>query len=174
MARTRLATDVGLKAESRRFKGLFHCLISIYKENGAKGLYTGMGVSISGVILFRALFMGGYDTVKHLLGITPHQTPIWKKFLAAQGVTVTAGTLCYPLDTVRRRMMMQAKEASKSGVESVLVYRSALHAFRRILKEEGLRGVYSGLSANLIRGVSGAVLLVGYDEVKTLINRALN
>lgn len=174
MARTRLAADVGLNAESRRFKGMFHCLGSIYKENGVKGLYAGMGVSITGVILFRALFMGGYDVVKHFLGIAPDKTPFWKKFLAAQGVTLTAGTLCYPLDTVRRRMMMQAKEASKPGAEAVLVYRSAPHAFGRILREEGVRGIYSGLSANLIRGVSGAVLLVGYDEVKTLIKRVLD
>ena len=67
--------------------------------------------------------------------------------------------------------MMQSKEASKlgEGAETVLVYRNTWHAFGRILREEGIRGVYSGLSANLIRGVSGAVLLVGYDEVKRIL-----
>ena len=171
MARTRLAADVGLNLESRRFKGTFHCLSSIYTENGVRGLYAGIGVSMIGVILFRSLFMGGYDVVKQFSGITPEHTPFWKKFLAAQGVTLTAGTLCYPLDTVRRRMMMQSKEASKlgEGAETVLVYRNTWHAFGRILREEGIRGVYSGLSANLIRGVSGAVLLVGYDEVKRIL-----
>ena len=42
------------------------------------------------------------------------------------------------------------------------------------VREEGLRGLYSGLSANLIRGISGAVLLVGYDETKAIIAKVLD
>jgi solute carrier family 25 (adenine nucleotide translocator) protein 4/5/6/31 len=60
MARTRLATDVGSSLPARRYNGTLHCLQSIYRENGIRGLYTGMSVSITGVIIFRALFMGGY------------------------------------------------------------------------------------------------------------------
>ena len=173
MARTRLAADVGSSLPERRYSGTVHCLRSIYAENGVRGLYTGMSVSITGVVIFRALFMGGYDVAKQFAEFDRLETPVWKKLAIAQMVTLTAGTLCYPIDTVRRRVMMQAKEEARnmsgalSGVaESTPVYRNGFHAFARIMKEEGIRGLYSGLSANLIRGVSGSVLLVGYDELK--------
>lgn len=42
---------------------------------------------------------------------------------------------------------------------------------RAIFKLEGVKGFYSGLSVNLVRGVGGALLLVGYDEVKLILER---
>jgi len=189
MARTRLAADVG-SSGSRRFTGTADCLKKIYTENGFRGIYTGISVSITGVVVFRGLFMGGYDTVKHVLDLdmtiedangngnrSLHWGNVAKRLLAAQIVTVSAGTLCYPIDTVRRRVMMQSKAVTKAVESSVagaaqaatshLRYKGAVHAFLTILREEGLRGLYSGLSANLIRGFAGPVLLVSYDLFKS-------
>ena len=51
-------------------------------------------------------------------------------------------------------------------------FRSGTHCFFSIIKEEGIRGLYHGLSVNLVRGVGGAILLVGYDEAKTYLNES--
>lgn len=40
---------------------------------------------------------------------------------------------------------------------------------KHILKTEGWKGLFSGLSVNLVRGISGALLLVFYDDVKKLL-----
>jgi hypothetical protein len=48
-------------------------------------------------------------------------------------------------------------------------YKNAFDCFAKILKEEGPRGFYSGLSVNIVRGVSGALLLVGYDEMQKIM-----
>jgi len=42
-----------------------------------------------------------------------------------------AATLCYPLDTIRRRMQMKGH-----------VYNNQLHAFQSIWQHEGMRGFY--------------------------------
>ena len=78
-----------------------------------------------------------------------------------QGVTTVVGIFCYPLDTVRRRVMMQAQSSNGE-----FIYRSGYDCMKVILKDEGIRGFYVGYSANFIRGIGGALLLVGYDEVK--------
>lgn len=67
VARTRLATDVSQKGGARRFGGTADCLRRIYAENGVQGLYAGYAVSLSGVVVFKALFLGGYDIAKSVL-----------------------------------------------------------------------------------------------------------
>ena len=37
------------------------------------------------------------------------------------------------------------------------------------MREEGVRGLFHGLTANLLRGMGGALLLVGYDEAKKFL-----
>ncbi len=77
-------------------------------------------------------------------------------------MTTLTGTLCYPIDTVKRRMMVQ--KVQLDGGEAL--YSSSLDCLRKILRAEGYRGLFHGLSVNLVRGMSGAFLLVGYDEIK--------
>jgi len=63
-ARTRLAADVGKPGAGREFKGLADCLKKISKSDGVRGLYQGFGVSVQGIIIYRAAYFGMYDTAK--------------------------------------------------------------------------------------------------------------
>ena len=189
LARTRVATDVSRRGELRKFSGALHCLHQVYTENGVRGLYAGLPVSLFGVVVFRGLYMGGYDIAKTVMGIDNRITQSTEKqnsefpmtaFLsrlgAAQIVTTLAGTMCYPIDTVRRRIMMQAKEVASScngGLSKPVrmpYYRNTWHCFVRIIREEGPKGLFQGLGANLVRGMSGSLLLVGYDELRCYLD----
>ena len=48
----------------RRYAGTVDCFSKIIKEGGFQALYRGFPTALAGVILFKALFMGGYDTSK--------------------------------------------------------------------------------------------------------------
>lgn len=45
-------------------------------------------------------------------------------------------------------------------------YKNGLDCATRIIREEGVKGLFAGLSVNLVRGFTGAVLLVAYDDLK--------
>jgi len=65
--------------------------------------------------------------------------------------------------------MIQTAGSQVQGT-TMLLYRSGWDCFSRIVREEGVvRGLFAGLSVNLVRGLSGPVLLVGYDELKRFI-----
>lgn len=160
-ARTRLAADVG-KGDTRQFTGLGDCIKKIFQRDGFKGLYQGFGVSVGGIIVYRAAFFGGFDTAKSVLLADPKNAPVWQSWLIAQLVTTISGIVSYPFDTVRRRMMMQA------GREDIL-YRSTLHCWGKILKDEGASAFFKGAASNVIRGTGGAIVLVLYDEMKKYI-----
>jgi solute carrier family 25 (adenine nucleotide translocator) protein 4/5/6/31 len=157
-ARTRLAADVG-KGANREFNGLGHCISTIYKRDGFKGLYQGFLVSVGGIIVYRAAFFGVYDTAKAVLLKDPKNAPFWHNWMIAQVVTTIAGIVSYPFDTVRRRMMMQAGRSD-------ILYTSTLDCWAKIAKNEGPRAFFKGALSNAIRGSGGALVLVIYDEIQ--------
>lgn len=159
---TRLAADIG-RAEVRQFKGLLHFISTVYCKDGIRGLYRGLPASIHGMVVHRSVYFGGFDTAKDVMLKESNNIPFWKRWLTAQAVTTTAGLISYPLDTVRRRMMMQA--GMQAGLEQQ-VYASTLDCWRKIYQTEGVRSFYRGAVSNMLRGTGAALILVLYDEIK--------
>merc|ERR1711918_309682 len=115
-ARTRLASDVG--AGKRDFSGLGDCLMKTASgPKGVLGLYNGFGVSVAGIIPYRGVYFGLFDS---LMGLNPYRKQsdligIASKFAIAQVTAISAGYASYPFDTVRRRLQMQQRSLLKSG-----------------------------------------------------------
>jgi len=160
-ARTRLAADVGKAGATREFSGLGNCLSSIYKSDGLVGLYRGFGVSVQGIIIYRAAYFGFFDTAKGMLP-DPKNTPFLISWAIAQTVTTVAGIISYPFDTVRRRMMMQSGRADK-------MYKNTIDCWGKIYKSEGGNAFFKGAFSNVLRGTGGALVLVLYDEIKDFL-----
>jgi solute carrier family 25 (adenine nucleotide translocator) protein 4/5/6/31 len=168
-ARTRLAADVGKDVKSRQFRGLGHCIVSIFKSDGVIGLYRGFIVSIYGIIVYRGAFFGIFDTAKTYV---PKDLAGWQRVLAnwvvAQSVTAVSGIISYPFDTVRRRMMMQSGRVDKEG-KAVKEYKNTLDCWIKIAKNEGFNAFFRGALSNVLRGTGGAIVLVLYEEIQNLI-----
>ncbi|OVA08167.1 Mitochondrial carrier protein [Macleaya cordata] len=163
IAHTRLAADIG-KTDARQFRGICHFLTSIRKKDGIKGIYRGLPASLHGMIVHRGLYFGGFDTVKEMMSEeSKPELKLWKRWVVAQAVTTSAGLLSYPLDTVRRRMMMQ------SGLDQPM-YHSTLDCWRKIYRTEGMGSFYRGAVSNMFRSTGAAAILVLYDEVKKFMN----
>merc|ERR1711887_378873 len=158
-ARIRLAADVG-KASAREFTGLGDCLTKIFKADGLTGLYRGFGVSVQGIIIYRAAFFGLYDTAKGTTG----KTNILISWMIAQCVTAASGIISYPFDTVRRRLMMQS---GRKGGD--VMYKGTLDCWAKIAKNEGAGAFFKGAFSNVLRGGAIVLVLVMYDELKALM-----
>jgi solute carrier family 25 (adenine nucleotide translocator) protein 4/5/6/31 len=163
-ARTRLGTDIGKDAASREFKGLTDCIVKIAKHDGIVGLYRGFVVSVQGIIVYRAAYFGLFDTTKAMVSSDPKQLNFFVAWAIAQIVTGTSGTLSYPWDTVRRRMMMQ------SGRKDVL-YKNTLDCFLKILRQEGPKAFFKGALSNFLRGTGSALVLAIYDEIHKYLDK---
>lgn len=163
IAHTRLAADIG-RREVRQFRGIYHFLATIFHKDGIWGIYRGLPASLHGMVVHRGLYFGGFDTMKEIMSEeSKPELALWKRWVVAQAVTTSAGLISYPLDTVRRRMMMQ------SGIEQP-VYNSTLDCWRKIYRTEGLASFYRGAVSNVFRSTGAAAILVLYDEVKKFMN----
>jgi solute carrier family 25 (adenine nucleotide translocator) protein 4/5/6/31 len=124
--RTRLAADVG-SGKAREFNGLVDCLAKVAKSDGVSGLYRGFGISVVGIIAYRAAYFGMFDSGKALLFADSKKANFFAMWGFAQFVTVSAGIVSYPLDTVRRRLMMQS---GKKGAD--IQYTGTMDCFVKI------------------------------------------
>jgi len=158
-ARTRLAVDVGKTGADRQFNGLVDCLAKVGKSDGPAGLYRGFGISVLGIIFYRGAYFGLFDTGNAFLfgdGKTENFFLMWA---FAQTTTTMAGIFSYPLDTVRRRLMMQSGRAD-------IQYTGTIHCFKKILENEGPKAFFKGAASNVIRGTGGALVLVLYAKIQ--------
>ena len=103
-----MAADIGTEA-NREFKGLRDCLWTIWQKDGRRGLMRGF--NFQGVFLYRSCYFGLYDTGRPILFPDLETTNLFHLWGFAHVVSITAGQIAYPYDTVRRRMMMQSGRA---------------------------------------------------------------
>jgi len=164
-ARTRLASDVG--TGKRDFKGLGDCLVKTAKgEQGIMGLYNGFGVSVLGIIPYRGVYFGLYDSLREKNPYKADKGVVGfaSKFVVAQFTAIMAGYASYPFDTVRRRLQMQSEKPREQWV-----YKGTLDCLGQILRGEGVTALFKGAGANALRTVGSALVLVLYDQFKQML-----
>lgn len=159
-ARTRLANDTKMVGKdgiaTRQYNGLADVYKQTLKSDGVGGLYRGFVISCVGIVVYRGCYFGFYDSLKPIfLG---DDAGLLASFALGYGVTITAGLISYPIDTIRRRMMMTSGQAVK--------YDGSIDCFKKVLAKEGAGSLMKGAGANVLRGVAGAGVLAGFDKFK--------
>jgi len=160
-ARTRLANDAKSTAKGgaeRQFNGLVDVYRKTLKTDGIAGLYRGFVISCVGIVVYRGFYFGLYDTLKPIL--LKEDAGLLISFALGWVVTVSSGLLSYPIDTIRRRMMMTSGQAVK--------YNGSIDCGVKIVKSEGFMSLMKGAGANILRGVAGAGVLAGFDSFQAL------
>ncbi|GIL50113.1 hypothetical protein Vafri_6426 [Volvox africanus] len=163
-ARTRLANDAKSAKKGggdRQFNGLLDVYRKTIASDGVAGLYRGFNISCVGIVVYRGLYFGMYDSLKPVVLVGPLANNFLASFLLGWGITIGAGLASYPIDTIRRRMMMTSGAAVK--------YKSSFHCFQEIVKNEGTKSLFKGAGANILRAVAGAGVLAGYDQLQVLL-----
>jgi len=155
-ARTKLANDAKGKGGERQYNGLIDVYRKTLATDGIQGLYRGFVISAVGIFIYRGFYFGLYDSLKPIL--LPADAGFLASFTLGYTVTVAASSASYPIDTIRRRMMM----TSGTGVH----YKNWVDCGAQILKNEGVTSFFKGNGANILRGIAGAGVLSGFDLVK--------
>ncbi|KAL5550922.1 hypothetical protein UlMin_001098 [Ulmus minor] len=124
--------------------------------------HTRLAADIGKTEVCQGIYFGAFDTMKERMFNGP-EVPLWKCYAGAHAVSTSSGLILYPLDTVKRRMMMQ------SGLEKPM-YNSTFDCWRKIYKTEGVASFYRGAGSSVFRSTGNAAILVFYNEVKRFIN----
>lgn len=139
--------------------GMRAATAKILAESGSRGLWQGLGATMWSLTPFIAINFAAFDGLKSALaGPEPHRALTTLSLGAASGLL--AQTICYPLDTARRRMQLPRQP-----------YTSMSNAISRILREEGLRAMYAGMGANATKVIPlAAIRFLAYEQIKQILS----
>ncbi len=140
----------------RQFSGMADVYLKTVRADGVRGLYRGFVISCATIFVYRGLYFGLYDSLKPM--VLSEQAGMGATFLLGWGVTIFSGLAAYPLDSVKRRMMMTSGEKVK--------YAGSLDCARQVVAREGAGALYRGAGVNVVRGVAGAGVLAGFEKLK--------
>jgi solute carrier family 25 protein 42 len=146
--RARLAVDM----DGTRYPGGYmQAVRSIIRSDGYASLYSGLRPTLAGIVPYAGTSFAVYESLK-----TDHMS-FKSRFAVGALAGILAQAITYPLDVVRRRMQVRPKE-----------YTGMWMSVCRVATEEGLvRGLYKGLSMNLIKGpLAVAISLNANDHLK--------
>lgn len=160
-ARTRLTNDnkSAKLGGNKQYSGLIDVYRQTLRTDGIIGLYRGFVISCIGIVIYRGLYFGMFDTITPLLPASMRDQ-FFVNFAVGWIVTVGAGVASYPVDTIRRRMMMTSGEAVK--------YNGSIDCGMKIMKNEGFASLFKGAGANILRGIAGAGALAGYKKFQQM------
>lgn len=163
--KVRLQTMPRVKpGETPLYRGTYDCAKQTFLKEGFRGFYKGMAAPLAGVTPMFAVCFYGFNLGK---GIFAHDINHIKKselFAAGlmSGVFTTA--IMVPGERVKCLLQIQAHSANPNQ------YKGPVDVFRKLYRQGGIRSIYKGTAATLLRDVpaSGCYFL-SYEWIKELL-----
>jgi len=138
-------------------------------EEGPQSLWKGIFAGLQRQIIFAGLRIGLYPTVRDFIqgqeAAKQGKLPTLPQRILAGLITGAFGiTVACPTDVVKIRLQAEGKKAP--GVPRR--YNGSLDAYKKIVAEEGFKGLYTGLVPNIMRNsIMNAAELASYDQIKS-------
>ncbi|KAJ5591821.1 Mitochondrial carrier protein RIM2 [Penicillium hispanicum] len=144
---------------------------NIYKAEGWRAFFRGLGPSLAGVVPATAIKFYVYGNCKrigaHMLGYGEDSTLIHAQAAISAGIATATAT--NPIWLVKTRLQLDRAQTT-TGTRR---YRNSADCVRQVLRQEGIRGLYKGLSASYLGSVETALHLVLYERLKTILHKSL-
>ncbi|PGH22930.1 hypothetical protein AJ80_02979 [Polytolypa hystricis UAMH7299] len=147
------------------YRGMIGTGSMIWRDEGVRGLYRGLGPMLLGYLPTWAVYMTVYDRSR---GWFLESTDNW--WLARLYASLTAGACSTiatnPIWVIKTRLMSQSVRASSNGFRAPWYYKNTLDAARKMYASEGIRAFYSGLTPALLGLAHVAIQFPLYEYFK--------
>ncbi|XP_054618697.1 solute carrier family 25 member 47-A isoform X2 [Dunckerocampus dactyliophorus] len=147
-----------------KYRGPIHCLLSIVREEGVRGLYRGAAALMLRDGPSFATYFLTYSSVCDWLTKSGNEKPAWSVVMLAGGVAGMAGwTVGTPMDVIKARLQMDGARERKR-------YRGFFHCITETARTEGPAVFFRSLGINCLRAFPvNMVVFVMYELLTGLL-----
>jgi len=153
----------------------FEILFAVPRVEGWRALFKGLGPNLIGVVPARAINFFAYGNGKRIIAnnLNDGKEAAWVHLLAAAQAGIITGTATNPIWLVKTRLQLDKSSAEKAGVgQTGRKYKNALDCTMQTIRQEGIRGLYRGLTASYLGVTESTLQWVLYEQMKKyLANR---
>lgn len=144
-----------------KYKGPIDCVKVTVRDHGITGLYRGLSSLLVGSIPKAGVRFLAFEEFKKLIMDSNGKMTPAKNFLAGLGAGVTEAILVVcPMETIKVKLIHDQMQPNPK-------YRGLVDGVSKIVKTEGISGIYKGLTATILKqGSNQAIRFLVYNEVK--------
>eukprot|EP01116_Phalansterium_solitarium_P001982 TRINITY_DN11841_c0_g1_i1.p1 TRINITY_DN11841_c0_g1~~TRINITY_DN11841_c0_g1_i1.p1 ORF type:complete len:338 (+),score=36.41 TRINITY_DN11841_c0_g1_i1:117-1130(+) len=179
-------SKVGLPADGHLpYRNSLDCVVRVFREEGVRGFYKGLVASYIGVSetaiqfwlyeRFKAFWQDmRFSEANPGLSLDRDKASQitlkpWEYLTVASVAKLIASAATYPHEVIRTRIREQ--RASEPGKPHK--YTGFFQALRVIAREEGVRGLYGGMGAHLLRVVpNAAIMFLTFETVARFLSNS--
>ena len=157
--RTRLSLSSSMLTGGA-YKGMWDCARRTVASEGWKALYNGYPVSLIFGTPYVGIQMTAFALLKRAMPVDPvtGKMDIIYKLLSGSLAGLTAQTLIFPGDTLRRRLQTDGAGGTPTK------YKNFVDCMKKVVAADGIQGLYRGLVTNVVRCIPGAAIqFAAYD-----------
>jgi len=163
LIKVKLQTMQVVPGQEPPYKGLVDCAQKTIRKEGPFGLYRGVTAPLIGIApVFAVCFWGfdvGQNLVRYVTGKTPSQKLTLGEIMFAGGFSAIPTTvLMAPIERIKCLLQIQA------GASGPQKYSGMVDCAKQLLKEGGMKSLFRGWEATLIRDIPGSVAYFGVNE----------
>ncbi|XP_078483306.1 mitochondrial basic amino acids transporter [Ciona intestinalis] len=136
---------VRLQTQGGKYRGVWHCFVSITQKETVYGLFKGMASPMIGVSLINAIVFGVQAQAIQALG---KETP-YTHFISGAFAGSLQSVVGAPMELAKTQMQVQGIGTRKA--QEKVIYKGSVDVLRKTYKSQGIRGCYRGLVITLMR-----------------------
>jgi solute carrier family 25 (mitochondrial citrate transporter), member 1 len=147
--------------QPKKYNGPVDCVKKTIQTRGFFGLYRGLSVLLYGSIPKSAVRFGAFEEFKKIMADDRGQLTASTRLLCGLGAGISEAVLAVtPMETVKVKFIHDQNSANPK-------YKGFFHGVREIVKNDGLGGVYKGLTATIIKqGSNQAIRFFVMESMK--------
>jgi solute carrier family 25 (adenine nucleotide translocator) protein 4/5/6/31 len=168
MVRSLLVYD--LVNGNRKFHGIVDCVMKTAQSDGISGFYRGCGPVVPGAFAYRFIMLTFHKELRKIPEMNPYKDSkgilgVFMGFFFGFLAKNITSPVMYPFDTIACRMRFDS-------LYDEHLYKSSIDCFMKVIRNEGIQGLYKGLGASFLNQVVGFCVHQLIEMVYNLVKKS--
>ncbi|OAA63362.1 mitochondrial carrier protein rim2 [Niveomyces insectorum RCEF 264] len=157
-------------AVARHLGETLQIFVTVKRVEGWRALFKGLGPTLVGTMPAKSINFYTYGNGKRIIADAAHvsQDTPWVQLAAGVVAGLATSTATNPIWLVKTRLQLDKNSTSQGRQRQ---YRNSVDCVRQVLRHEGIRGLYKGMTASYLGAAESTLHWLLYEQMKRGLER---